>query len=59
MSESIFKNYIICASNLDDKVKEELEKTVKQFGGTFLQNLTKKTTVLISNKINTEKCLVK
>jgi hypothetical protein len=53
----ILKSYPVCTSNLDEKQREIVEGLIKEMGGTYHQNMMKSTKILISNKIDTTKCL--
>lgn len=57
-NNAILKSMVICCSNFDEITKEEIKHFVNQLGGKYKINMTKDTKVLISNKINTDKCLV-
>jgi len=53
----ILKSFPVCTSNLDEKHRELLGGLIKEMGGTYHQNMMKSTKILISNKIDTTKCL--
>ncbi len=54
----ILNNLNICTSNIDDTQRHEIQKIVEKLGGNFMLDMRKSTKLLISNKINTDKCLV-
>jgi predicted SpoU family rRNA methylase len=54
----ILHNLNICSSNIDDSQRHEIQKIIEKLGGNFLLDMRKSTKLLISNKINTDKCLV-
>lgn len=55
---NILDKILICSSNFDLVTKNEIEQTVQTLGGSYFDDLKKTTKVVISCKINTEKCLV-
>ena len=55
----ILENLSICTSNIDESQRLEIQKKDEKLGGIFLTNMKKSTKLLISNKISTDKCLVR
>jgi hypothetical protein len=55
MSNKLFS---VCCSNFDFDTKEEIKRGVVSLGGHFSEDMKKSTAVLLSNKINTKKCIV-
>jgi hypothetical protein len=55
---NILEGLKICTSNLNDNNREEVKRIVEKLGGCFHLNMMKSTKLLISDKINTDKCLV-
>ncbi len=51
-------SFIVSCSNFDAVVKDEIKDTVIKLGGEFKEDMTRKTNVVVSDKINTKKCIV-
>ena len=51
------KNFSICTSGYDEETNEKIIEEIKNFGGTYTENLLKKTNYLITDKINSFKAL--
>jgi len=58
MKNSPLSNVSIACSGFEGPEITELMQKIQKLGGKFDMNLKKSTTYLISNKINTDKCLV-
>lgn len=58
MKNNSLYNYSISLSGFGDYEKSEIIEKIQIIGAKYEENLKKSTTYLISNKINTEKCIV-
>ena len=58
MKNNPLSNVPIACSGFEEPELSELIQKIQKLGGKFDANLKKSTTYLISNKINTDKCLV-
>jgi len=58
MKNSPLHNISISCSGFEEPEISEMKQKIINMGGKYDQNLKKSTIYLISNKINTDKCLV-